>query len=241
VSTNPGRADSSGTGDAGTTRREPRRSRRRFSLPPLDDDHDKVNRSIESFLSGMDSAAADSTPAAADASPGEATTVAIVALDDVAAADADDTIRTGPSAAEAEAMTDALAMVERTLRGAARGSDVVTIDGHGHFEIVLRSTGELAARAYLRRIRAAIEPRLQSAERPLRLAVATATALDEPLEDAIRRAETRLSAALGVPHPGGDRTMSAEQDATTNDPALPARVVGDEKIDHIAPPRAAAD
>ena len=241
LSTSPGEADSSGTDTAETTRRESRRGRRRFSLPPLDDDHDKVNRSIESFFSGVESAAPDTAPVAADAAPGEATTIALVALEDVPAGHAAGTMRTGPSAAEAEAMIDALGMVERTLRSAARGSDVVTVDDHGHFEIVLRSTGELAARAYLRRIRAAIEPRLQSAERPLRLTVATATALDEPLADAIRRAETRLSAALGVPHPAGDRTTPTEPDARTHDPAVPPRVMGNGTIDHIAPPRAAAD
>ena len=80
-------------------------------------------------------------------------------------------------------------MVERTLRGAARGTDVVTTGGRGRFRIVLPSTGEFAARAYLRRIRATIEPRLEAADRPLRLAVATATVLDEPIEDAVRRAE----------------------------------------------------
>jgi hypothetical protein len=39
------------TTDAATTN-PGRGRRRRFSLPPLDDDHDRVNRSIETFLAG---------------------------------------------------------------------------------------------------------------------------------------------------------------------------------------------
>ena len=35
------------------------RRRRRFSLPPMDDDHERVNRSIATFLSGGKSADSD--------------------------------------------------------------------------------------------------------------------------------------------------------------------------------------
>jgi hypothetical protein len=191
-----------------------RGSRRRFSLPPLDDDHERVSRSIESFLSGIDPAGTTAPPqppvgALPAATPGTTTTVALVVVDGLP-----EPVSIGPPtpadhptgatgretrremAAEAVACADAVAMVERTLRGAARGSDVVTTGGAGRFRIVLPSTGEHAAHAYLRRVRATIEPRLEAGGRPLRLAVATATALDEPLEDVVRRAEGRLATAL---------------------------------------------
>ena len=74
--------------------------RRRFSLPPLDDDHEKVNRSIESFLAGGD----PSPDPGIDAAP---TTVALVAL---APATEDGPI--DPTVADT---------LERELRGAARG------------------------------------------------------------------------------------------------------------------------
>jgi len=177
---------------------EPRRGRRRFSLPPLDDDHDKVNRSIESFLGRPDASgpgvvdAATPDPPTTEAGTGP-TTVALIAVVDP---------RTEPETSAAgdspddDAVAEALAMVERTLRGAARGSDVVTIGEPGRFQVVLPATGELAARSYLRRIRAAIDPRLEAAERSQRMAVATATVLDEPLDRAVRRAEDRLELAL---------------------------------------------
>jgi hypothetical protein len=207
---------------------ESRRGRRRFSLPPLDDDHEKVNRSIKSFLGGIEGSgpANDSLGPANDAPNPPATdmprkgataagptTVALIAVDGLPAdsgsngstrpqaspvTDAPTVDATSPAgdALEPDVLAEALAMVERTLRAAARGSDVVTIGERGRFRIVLPATGELAARAYLRRIRATIEPRLESAGRPLRLAVATATVLDESLDHAVQRAEHRLSVAL---------------------------------------------
>ena len=182
-----------------------RRGRRRFSLPNLDDDHEKVSRSIETFLGGIDAISGDEPTPVDDvaATAGGATTVAFVAV----AGLPDEIGRTGSRSTtptshrtfvESDAVSDALAMVERTLRSAARGTDIVTGDGRARFRIVMASTGELAARAYLRRIRSTVEPGLEALEAPLRLVVATATALDEPLEDAIRRAKQRLSAALAA-------------------------------------------
>jgi len=212
---------------------EPRRGRRRFSLPPLDDDHDKVNRSIESFLGGPDASGPGGVDALTPSTPTtEAvtgpTTVAVIAVVD---------LRTDPGASSAgdipdvDAVAEALAMVERTLRGAARGTDVVTIGEPGCFQVVLPATGELAARSYLHRIRAAIEPRLEAAERSLRLAVATATVLDEPLERAVRRATDRLSLALQA---------ARESDRDSRQAALDDDADGDPDEAEDAP-RAAAD
>ncbi len=122
-------------------------------------------------------------------------------------------------------------MVERTIRAAARGGDVVTVADHGRFRIVLLATGEVAARAYLRRTRDAIEPILATADHPLRLAVATATVLDEPLVAAVRRAERRLRLALTALGERATRpaaTESADDESAADDPPAAA-------------PRAAAD
>jgi GGDEF domain-containing protein len=179
-------------------------------LPPLDDDHERVSRSIETFLGGIETTDADMPPDIAEESSGGPATVAIVAVDELP-----------DGAAADEAVTDALAMVERTLRGAARGTDVVTTGGRGRFRIVLPSTGEFAARAYVRRIRATIEPRLVAVDRPLRLVVATATVLDEPLEDAVRRAERRLSAALGDAAPPASDREADQGIGTVDEPTVP--------------------
>jgi hypothetical protein len=234
-------------GGASTTRSgsaEPRRARRRFSLPPLDDDHEKTNRSIESFLGGVVApASGPSTPEAAPASTPPAstppastppargvsgpTTVALIAVvgppDGRSAGGARGRTPTGTAAT--------LAMVERTLRGAARGSDVVTIGRRGRFQIVLPATGELAARAYLRRIRAAIEPGLEAVDPSLHLAVATATVLDEPLEDAARRAEDRLSLATDAAHDSDRETRrvtgAGESEGGPGRPAVAPRAAPD--------------
>ncbi len=217
-------------------RAEPRRGRRRFSLPPLDDDHERVSRSIESFLSGGDPTAESAETTEAVPTPGVtdgATTVAIVVVDGLPDGWTDGTPRrTGRPprrVSEPDPMADALAMVERTLCGFARGTDVVTVGDHGRFQIVLASTGELAARAYLRRIRAAIEPRLETSDQALHLVVATATVLDEPAEAAVQRAEHRLAIALGA-----TRSVRVEPpaDASTSD---------DDADDEDTAPRAAAD
>ena len=172
----------------------PRGSRRRFALPPMDDDHEKVSRSIETFLGGGE--AVDGPPNPADVAAAGATTVALIAVDGLPPRPRRS--KANRSGAEEESVSSALAMVERTIRSAARGTDVVSTVDRGRFRVVLPTTGELAARAYLRRIRATVEPLLESSERPLRLAVATATVLDEPIAEAVRRAERRLSAALAA-------------------------------------------
>jgi hypothetical protein len=201
---------------------EPRRGRRRFSLPPLDEDHERVSRSIGAFLGGIEPGPDDAAAAGSTAPPAGATTVAVVAIDGLP------DLAPGEPAASRGTVDDALAMVERTLRGAARGSDVVTILDRGCYRVVLASTGELAARAYLRRIRAAIEPRLEASDLPLRLAVATATVLDEPVEDAVERAEHRLSMALAAARSSRIAARADEGDEGQDD-------------DEVRPPRAAAD
>jgi GGDEF domain-containing protein len=168
-------------GSPGATRRG---ARRRFSLPPLDDDHERVNRSIETFFSGGD--ALDT----GDGGRGPATvaiTVAVVAIDGL------DQNRSRDDRAAFETVA---ATVERTLRRAARGDDRVIATERGRFRIVLPATGELAARAYLRRVRAAVAPSLESAEIRLSLVTATSTVLGEGPEVAIAQAEARLDAAL---------------------------------------------
>lgn len=193
------------------------RGRRRFALPPLDDDHDKVSRSIESFLSGgdpettglrsdpaPDAAVAPTDPplpvtaasdvgseprpaAEATTAPGAsagATTVALVAVE--------------PDVAVGRGTRDwtaVLPRVEGALRSAARGTDIVTVQGRGRYRIVLAGTGELAARAYLRRVRSTIDPILETSRSPVRLRVVTATTLGGPLRPAIALAERRLAAS----------------------------------------------
>ena len=225
-----------GSGGAAARSTEPRRGRRRFSLPPLDDDHERVSRSIESFLGGVEPTADERQTGRAVAAPGGPTTVAIVVVDglpvETASARMLRTRGVVGDGAEPDAVADALAMVERTLRGAARGTDVVTSGDRGRFQVVLASTGELAARAYLHRIRAAIEPRLEAVDRPLRLAVATATVLDEPLDAAVLRAEHRLLVALDVA-----RSPRVEASLGHSDEAEEA----DESADDASAPRAAVD
>jgi hypothetical protein len=240
---------------AGPRPAEARRGRRRFSLPPLDDDHEKVRRSIETFL-GVDaegtglvvpdpeSRSFEAPPTEAGSGPTTVALIAVAGLPERVATSGTERRATrsrGRAAAPAsalpgddprdgDAIAAALAMVERTLRGAARGTDVVTNGERGRFRIVMPSTGELAARAYLRRIRASIEPGLEAAGPPLRLAVATATVLDEPLERAVRRAEERLSVALGA----GPADATSRQSTTDRAPGL-------QPDDESFAPRAAAD
>lgn len=179
-----------GVGAAGVVAVTAKR-RRRFSLPP-DDDHEKVNRSIETFLAGGGAA----TGTEADAAPAP-TTVALVTV--VAGRGS----RT-PATREVEA-------VERELRAAARGTDRVEVVRTGHWRVVLNSTGELAARAYLRSVRATVEPVLDELDPACRLVAATATVLDQPIEEATAIAERRLATLLraddeasGEPRAAGD-------------------------------------
>jgi hypothetical protein len=175
-----------------------RGGRRRFSLPPLDDDHERVNRSIETFLSGGD--AVESPDAGSPAAI--ATTVAVVAIEG---------LEPGPSGDELSALDGVVATVERTLRGAARAADRVTTTAPGRYRVVLPATGELAARAYLRRVRATVEPSLEAADVPLGLLTATATVLDDTTDVAVARAEARLDAALasGIGRASGDEPRVA--------------------------------
>jgi hypothetical protein len=188
-----------------------RRSRRKFALPPLEHDQ-RIERSIETFLAGTDgdvqvapSAVAeegDERSSTVGASP-EATTVALVAL--VGSAD----VSAGPSSSES--WTDAAAVVERTIRGAARGTDLVDATNPGRYRIVLHGTGELAARAYLRRIRASVEPLLVEATPKLELVTATSTVLDEPVDVGVAVAERRLAAVIhGIADLEHERTAFAD-------------------------------
>lgn len=185
----------------------PKRSngrRRRFSLPPLDEDQEKVNRSIETFLSGGEATAQPGPevvePPRRRHRSKPPTTVALVTVTAPTWAESH-AAGTPPAdgasvAGEGTAEDAALAAVERSLRAAARGTDRVELLGPGRYRVVLATTGELAARAYLRRVRATVEPLLDELDPPRRLAVATATVLDEPIDRANDAAERRLQALL---------------------------------------------
>ncbi|HET9615221.1 MAG TPA: hypothetical protein VFP22_10440 [Candidatus Limnocylindrales bacterium] len=242
--------------------------RRRFSLPPLDDDHEKVNRSIESFLSSGEPAddpsarrageaiagsARAADRAARDASKGRAadggrppTTVALVAVaaarPDASASDSapdappagaippDSSPRADAAAAGAsESETAAIAAVERSLRAAARGTDHVESVAHGRFRVVLAATGELAARAYLRRVRATVEPLLEELDPPRRLAVATATILGEPIDRAYEMVERRLDAVVNRARGDDDPARPGDDAASASIGPRPApRASGDD-------------
>ena len=98
--------------------------------------------------------------------------------------------------------------LERELRAAARGTDRVERVAPERWQVMLAATGELAARAYLRAVRAAMEPALDDRLRPLRLVAATATVLDEPVAEATATAERRLAAALAAGGSGGNAATS---------------------------------
>ena len=213
-----------------------KRGRRRFSLPNLDDDHEKVSRSIETFLGGAEAIGGDGA-APQDGTPsnvggGGPTTVVLVAVAGLPA-EADRTAPGAPAktprrrAIESGPVSDALALIERSLRNAARGTDIVTGGGRGRFRIVMASTGELAARAYLRRVRTTVEPGLEAVGTPLRLVVATATVLDEPVEVAIRRATDRLSAAFEAAAAVGRDARSADRDDRPDDTSSAPRAAVD--------------
>lgn len=157
--------------------------RRKFSLPPLDEDHEKVSRSIETFLAGADGAAPTDAPSVAapgpvsDEAPARAAvvTVAVIQLQ-------------GPGPHD---------LLERTVRSTARATDQVSVDRRGRVRVVLPGTGEVAAHAYLRRIRAIVEPIAESSDPPSRIVIATATELGGAVPAARRRADRRLALALG--------------------------------------------
>ncbi len=172
----PKAAASAGTAPRGSGRR------RKFALPPLDDDHEaKVNRSIETFLAGGENAADAVEP----------TTIALVALAGPA----------GVRIVRSPALSEAL---ERELRGAARATDLVESVGTDRWRVTLTATGELAARAYLRGVRAAVEPGLADLDPAMRLVAATATAPGDSLDEAEAAVARRLAALLGTEVTDGD-------------------------------------
>jgi len=174
-----------GTGAA----RKPTGRRRRFSLPPLED-QEKVNRSIETFLAGSD--VATSGPSASPG-PGASSTVVTVA---VVALSGRPSALVPPDAPAWRPPAELRALLERTVRSSARATDSVAVDRNGRVRIVLTGTGELAAHAYLRRIRAVVEPLAEAADPPVRVAIATATDLGGGVEAARRRAERRLASLV---------------------------------------------
>jgi hypothetical protein len=184
-----------------------RAPRRRFALPPLDDDHDKVSRSIESFLSG-----GDASPAGRPATPADPVTVVVLGV----ALNAGDSQHDGATAASSRSTPDGVAAVtheleavlERTVRSTARTADRVSVDRAGRVRITLPGAGELAAHAYLRRIRAVVDPMARSSTPAARIVVATATDLDGVSSIARRRADRRFAAALELPEPAGDDELS---------------------------------
>ncbi|HEY3164759.1 MAG TPA: hypothetical protein VGJ71_10380 [Candidatus Limnocylindrales bacterium] len=241
----PQRPAKTSAANAVSTGEPRRRGRRRFSLPPLDDDHEKVSRSIESFLAGIDVTEAAPGAGSMDADPGAghdltqsgarrsagAQTIALVAVAGIAVAERPAVPRRNGRATrrpdDDATIEDALAVVERSIRGAARATDVVSVGSGGVFRIDLPETGELAARAYLRRVRATVDPVLETSERPLRLAVATATMLDEPIRNAVARAEHRLIAALDAADHADLDARHVIDVAALDDPAPERRAAAD--------------
>lgn len=123
-------------------------------------------------------------------------------------------------------------MLERTVRSTARGTDVVTIDRHGRVRVILPGTGELAAHAYLRRIRAIVEPIAEAAMPATRVVVATATDLDGSVASARRRADRRFATALQG-RSGASGGVATAHGATAEPAALPDEA--------IVKPRASGD
>jgi GGDEF domain-containing protein len=181
----------------------------------MDEDHERVNRTIETFLTTPDETAASEEAAAfeeaavpepassLDGDPAVTgpTTVAVVAIEGLTELDPHD----HPPA-------DALAAnVERALRGAARSTDrVAEVAGHV-FRVTLPGTGELAARAYLRRVRASVDPSLESAALPIRLATATAAALDGDVDAAFSSAIRHVGATAAARRATADAMGSVGQ------------------------------
>lgn len=183
--------------------------RRKFSLPPAED-HEKVSRSIQTFLAGTDappSPVPEDTPPVV--TPAPVVTVAAIQL-----------VGGGGRA-----------LLERTVHSTARSTDVVSVDRRGRVRVVLTGTGELAAHAYLRRIRAIVEPALEAEDPPSQVVIATATELDGSVATARRRADRRLATAL--------RAAAAEVGRAIDPAALAAEP--DEELDLRPEPRASGD
>jgi hypothetical protein len=198
--------------------------RRRFALPPLDEDHEKVRRSIETFLGGTGTPTAGAEPP----DPASILTVAVIGLagaDELSAGHRSRRSRE-PHVADPAGPAELRAMLERTVRSTARGTDRVQVDRHGRVRVILTGTGELAAHAYLRRIRAFVEPIAEAAVPPTRVVVAAATDLDGSAASARRRADRRFAAALQ----GGGATSAGAVALLPEDPDaefVPPRAAGD--------------
>jgi hypothetical protein len=183
------------------------RRRRKFSLPPLDDDHDKVSRSIRTFLAGTEApavAAGDPAPSAG-ASVGSTDVVSTPAAPPIVTVASIQLVGGGPRD-----------VLERTVRSTARATDDVSVDRRGRVRVVLSGTGEVAAHAYLRRIRATVEPLVEAADPASRIVIATATELDGDVATARRRADRRLTVALRAAPPATDPLESDEPSVDAN-------------------------
>jgi hypothetical protein len=189
--------------------------RRKFSMPPLEDP-EKVSRSIETFLAGSDVASPppaspavdpDAPPVAGPAAPAPVVTVAAIQL-------------LGSSSRS---------VLERTVRSTARGTDTVTVDRRGRVRVVLAGTGELAAHAYLRRIRTIVEPVLEADDPTSHVVIATATELDGAVATARRRADRRLAVALRTAAAEAGRSLDAADEVADLDDldAPESRAAGD--------------
>jgi hypothetical protein len=210
------------TPPAKTGKAAPRRpgGRRRFTLPALDEDHEKVSRSIETFLTGADAipidppaassaAATAAGPAGVGPTPSTVVTVSTLTVVDVP-----------PGSIAAVRST-----VEHRVRSTARGSDRVLVDRHGRIRLILPGSGELAAHASMRRIRAILEPELEAIAPGARLVFATATNLDGSVESARRRADRRLGAAIAA---AGRAVPAADtEDADSEHDSVEPRAAGD--------------
>jgi hypothetical protein len=170
----------------GRTSRSRRRTRR-FELPALHEDHERILRSIQAFLS-LDEAGTPTRNGITRPGPGTtASTIAVVGIGgyDGLAETAGSRIAAGVAGA-----------VRETLRRAARGTDRIVDLGSGRFCVLLPATGERAAASYLRRVHAACDPWLGATAVPVNLIVATAsTGQDVDLEAALRQAERRFERA----------------------------------------------
>lgn len=116
---------------------------------------------------------------------GRAVTVLVVELDGL------DTL----AAALGQAAADRLILpVAATLRVNARAADVLARTGHSRFVALLPETDEIAAIAYVERVRAACDTWLEAGEVAVRLAVGWAqVASGSHVADAFRLAEERMN------------------------------------------------
>jgi GGDEF domain-containing protein len=173
----------------GPTHTRRRGRSRRFELAAIHEDHERILRSIQTFLSP------DGVTSDGGGRPGPLTTTSTIAVVGLTGYEA---LQEAAGQRVAEGVASA---VRETLRRAARGTDRVVSLGGGRFCVLLPATGERAAASYLRRVHAACEPWLGAAS-PITLVVATAsTGQDVDLEAALRRAERRFERAVTAGRP----------------------------------------